>query len=105
MYEIKNYIPLESRTVVRQALIVFVINYILSIWCTTSVSNLKAIGNVIRTLARFTPDNRKFDSIAPDISNALLWLFPLELSQLNMMKIYTTLYNSRNIEFFLTILS
>ena len=62
--KIKNYISFESRILVGQALIISIINYMSTIWCTTSVSNLKSIENVIRSVARFTTDKRKFDSIA-----------------------------------------
>ena len=100
LYKIQQFIPYESRVLVGQALVLSIVNYMSSIWSSTTANNLKIIENLIRNISRFVTCKRKYDSIKTEICIELKWLFPKELSEYNMMIIYFKLYKYRNIDFF-----
>jgi hypothetical protein len=100
LYKIQNYVPLQYKLILAHALVLSLINYMSTIWSSTTNHNLNIIERVIRCLARFVSGTRKYDRISPIICNEFKWLFPSELCSYNMMVLMFKLQHGVPIMFF-----
>jgi hypothetical protein len=100
LYKLKDFISNEYKIMLGQALVMSLINYMSTIWGSTTNKNLKAVEKVIRSLARFVSGKNKYDSIAPTVCNDLKWFFPDELCQYNTLCVYYKLYKCLHIDAF-----